>query len=348
MKVVNSLTSGTANDTIVLDNAAVLTLDAGAGNNNITVTSANVGSSITAAAGNDTVNLNDADSVVINLGEGTNTVNVGNFDIDSILVSGSGTSDVLDFAGPQDLSNNTNFAFSGFETVNIADATGNTKISAAQFNGQTLKVVGDSATLDILTIVGDGGTGGTTAVDTIDASTITLDTAKLVIDGGDKADILTASANGTTFLIEDGDVDSGEVITGAAGTDVIDGSALSTAVDLSVATITNIETLYANSQNVTLGQGTGISKVEDDASTADVAASSFVLVKGSTAFGAEVTAANVDAAGEWDITDSGTSAVLTYFDEVTSTVETITFADAGAAVTVTGSVVAGNIVLDIA
>jgi len=346
-----TVTGGTGVDTITLNGAAVMTLDAGNGANVITVTTVSNGSTITTGNGADTINLTSTASYVVQGGEGNDTYNM-NGDADVVIADAGGTSDSIVFAaGSVDFSNNTNFAFSGIETLDITAATVTT-LSYEDLSGKTLTVTGNAAG-DILVAAGTD-----TAVDTIDFSSLTVSgTATLKIDGGDKADTMTGSNSGTFFIINDGDVDAGEVITGGSGTDVLDGSGLSASVDLSVATITGVETLYNNLMSTTLGQGTGITAIANDAATAlATKASLLVLVKSTTAFGAAAqgSAAAVDVAGEWYLTqDANTDATLgdnalTYFDEVSGQAVTVTLTGVAATNVATGTVVAGNLVIDMA
>jgi hypothetical protein len=59
-----------------------------------------------------------------------------------------------------------------------------------------------------------------------------------------------------------------------------------------------------------------------------------------TAFGSEVAANAVDAAGEWDITDAGANATLTYYDQSLSLVVAVTLTGMDLS---TAAVVGGNL-----
>jgi len=192
-----AITSGTGNDALVFNDVgsdySVFTVDAGNGTNEITITAAKETSSFASGTGSDTVHVNANAAYVITTGDGSDTVNIGDgVDTDSIIIGGAGTGDVLKFLevdGSADLNAKTNFAFSGFETLNIAALTsGELKISNAQFNAQTLTVLGD-AVADKLVIVDQTAVGST-----IDASNVTVTTAVLELQGGAGADIITGSA----------------------------------------------------------------------------------------------------------------------------------------------------------
>jgi Ca2+-binding RTX toxin-like protein len=213
-----SITGGSGADLITLNDGnsttTAFTLDAGNGDNKITVANAKETSTIATGTGADEIAVNTAAAIVVSTGAGNDTVTVGNVDSDAILVGGDG-SDTLKFTATQDLSqtgtgagSNTNFAFTGFETVDLSGTGGDVGITvrAATIAGQTFTLKGDSAA-DALTVVGtDNG-------DTINASTITQSgTVVLTLDGGKGNDVITGSAKN-------------DIIIGGAGSDTIDGGA---------------------------------------------------------------------------------------------------------------------------
>lgn len=212
-----SITSGSGNDSITLNDAGsdatVFTVDAGNGNNTVTITAAKEGTSVATGSGTDTINVNAAAAYVVVAGAGNDTVSVAStVSTDSILIGGDGT-DTLTFAqtgAAIDLSAKVNFAFSGFEVVNIsalAAANQTITISDNQFANQTFTLRGNSAD-DILIVT---AVPSTTAA-TIDASNVTVDTATLNLVGSTRADVITGSAGN-------------DLITATAGVDVIDGGA---------------------------------------------------------------------------------------------------------------------------
>ncbi len=219
-----TITGGTGADTIVLNDAdsatTKFTVNAGDGNNIITINNAKEASLISAGAGNDQIAVNTAAAIVVAAGAGNDTVTIqADKDSDAVLVGGDG-SDKLVFADTDgnDFSNNTNFSFASFEELNISALTaGAITISGAQFNGQTFTVKGD-ATADTLAIVGKADTDNV-----INASTITVDTATVSIKGANKVDTLTGTASADTFVATIG----ADVISGGSGNDTYDASALS-------------------------------------------------------------------------------------------------------------------------
>ena len=274
-------------------------------------------------------------------------------DVDVAITDSAGTDNLtFDTAGAIDMSNNTNFSFTGIETLDITAVGAAVTMDDADLSGKTLTLTADGAA-DILLAL-----GGDTVGETIDLSGITVSgTATIQIDGGDKADtMIGAAADATTFVIDDGDVDAGEVITGGTGTDTIAGNitgkTLGSAVDLSVATITGVESFHTNGVAATIGQGTGIVDVDG---YADGTADTFTLKQSTTAMeaAAEASAAAVDIAGEWffaaEAAGAGNGAKLTFFDEVLSEAVTIEFdgTEAGTADD-TAAMVAGSIVVTIA
>jgi hypothetical protein len=256
-----SLTSGAGNDVLVFNDtnstATVYTVDAGNGNNDLTITNAKVASSFATGTGTDTVLITAATAIVVATGEGNDTVSItADVDSDAIIVGGAGTADVLKFLDTDGnaFNGNTNFNFSGFETLNIAALTSGTiNIDNADFAAQTLTVLGDAAA-DLLTVT------GTANADTIDASNVTVTTAALSLVGAAGADIITGSAYNDTIdggvgadTISGGDgTDTYVAVTSLDGSTVLEGAGTGTqtgmVINLSAAAITN---------TTILGAGTG-------------------------------------------------------------------------------------------
>lgn len=217
-----TITSGSGADVITLNQAVAFTVDAGAGDNAIVVSAVADTTSMTTGAGADVFTLTDVGSNVIVSGGGDDTVNIAT-DSDSIIVLGDGSSDKIDFATANDFSGNTNFTWSGVETMDITDATGTTKVSAAQFAADNVfKVSGNSATADIFHVLNISTTAGAT----IDASGVTFDStqaAALYLEGAAAlADIITGSAKNDMIIASTG----ADVVTGGTGTDTYDAGAL--------------------------------------------------------------------------------------------------------------------------
>jgi len=345
-----SVTTGSGNDDITMDEngvgTTVMSLNAGDGNNTVTITDVVNGSTVVTGSGNDTINLDDTTSVVVQGGGGTDSYVVSAV-ADAVIADSSGTDTMtLDTNAAYDFSAKSNFAFSGIETINISSVTALVTMDAADLSGKTLTITGDGAT-DILKASGDDG--GTATAETIDLSGLTISgTATIQIDGGDKADTLIGSNSGTTFLLDAGDVDAGEVITGGTGTDVIDLTGAVT--DLTTATITSVETLDTNGVSTQISQGTGITTVDG---LRDGTADTFIIAKYTTSFEAsgEGSAGAVDIAGEWFISaDTGAAdTALTYYDEVIGEAVTIDIdGSVGGTTADTAAGVAGALVLTIA
>lgn len=343
-----SLTSGSGNDVLIMNNNAgstVMALNAGAGNNTVTVTDVANGSTVVTGAGTDTINLNDTTSIVVQGGDGNDTYNIS-VAADAVIADTAGTDKIVfTAAGSLDMSALANFSFAGIESIDVTATGGTTTFDGADLTGKTLSIVGDGAG-DVVLASGDDG--GTATVDTIDLSDLTISgTATIQIDGGDKADILVGSATASTnFLINDGDFDAGETITGGSATDTI---TLGAAADLSVGTISSVEVLATAGFAATIGQGTGIISVTG---YANATADTFILTKSTTSFEAaeEASAAAVDIAGEWflqDETAAPADAVLTYFDEVLGEAVSITLVGTGGGADDSIAVVAGNLVYSV-
>lgn len=223
-----TVSTGTGNDVLVFDDgvlarddgasstaaltgnaATVYAVASGAGDDAVTITSAADAATFDTGAGDDTVTISDDNKYVVVTGAGDDTVKMG-VAANAKLLAGDGTSDKLELTAnaAYDFSSLTEFAISGFETLDIT-ATGNavTVLNNA-FNAQAIKVVGDAAA-DSLVIKGNDTTGST--ADTIDASRVTRSgTITLTLDGGAGADVITGSAGADTII-------------GGAGADVIDG-----------------------------------------------------------------------------------------------------------------------------
>lgn len=348
---VDSVTSGSGADVITLNNAGnVVTLDAGAGNNHITITNVGSGSTVLTGSGTDTIEIDSAignGSYVIQGGAGNDTYNVS-VDADVVIADEAGTADtiVFDTAGALDFSNNPNFAFSGIETLNISAVNGAVTMDFADLSAKTLVVTAAGGNDSLVA-------KGTAAADTIDFSGITTTTgAILTINGGVGADTLIGSNSGTTFTAAATDIVAGETITGGTGTDILSITAGSS-VDLTVATVTSIETLATAGASATIAQGTGITSVTGyDDGTADT----FIVTKGTTSFATLAGSAGaVDVAGEYYFVSADASSadsVLTYFDEVAGEAITITLVGTnvgdGTGTNDSIAVVAGNLVISIA
>ena len=332
-----SLYTGSAADVIVVNAALTATIDAGDGANNIDIDVAGNGLIVQTGSGADSVEIGDTESIVVSTGAGNDTVEITGVDTDAVIDAGDGTADTLDINGgvALDLSTgNTNFSFVNFEIVDITDVSETVTIAAADFaNENTFELTGNSASADILLVT------GTSSVNSIDASGVTITTALLKIDGGDGADTLIGSDDGTAFVISGlAHVDSGEVITGGEGTDSITYTGAAGSLDLSVATITGVESLATGDATaITLAQGTGITTLTGIAAT-----ETLTLEYLSTVFesSAEADAASVNIAGEWHFADGATDGTLTYFDESLSLVVAVTLTGMDSSTT---AVVGGNL-----
>jgi hypothetical protein len=191
-----TITGGSGADSITVDQNVAYTIDAGAGGDTVTLSDVAAGSAVVGGAGNDTVNVNDEAAIVVTADDGDDTVKIGaNIDSDAVLSGGGGT-DTLTFLDTDGnaFDGNTNFSFVGFETLNVAALTsGSISVDNADFNRQSFTLKGDAAA-DNLKIV------GTSSADTIDASTITVDTASVTLDGGAGNDVMTGTASADTLI----------------------------------------------------------------------------------------------------------------------------------------------------
>ena len=215
---VDTVTTGSGADVIVLNGASKHTVSTGSGNDTITVTDTNSETSIDAGDGDDTINANDNDKVyVVAGGAGDDTFNVGfvavTGDLDAYFIGGTGT-DTLVFtvAGANDISADE-FSMSGIEKINLTALNNTLTISAAQF-----------ANNNVVQLIATGGddtfavTGGTTAA-TIDASGVTVasgSTVTIQYTGSTKADVITGGVAAETFIQSLG---ADSIVGGSTGTD---------------------------------------------------------------------------------------------------------------------------------
>jgi hypothetical protein len=345
-----TVATGSGNDVITINDttgAAVMNLNAGDGNNTVNVTKLGDGSTIVAGSGDDTFNVaaGSTGSFVIQGGAGNDTYDLADA-ADVVIADSAGTDKiVLSSTAAYDFTANDNFAFSGIEELDITAANNDVDMTGTQVSGKTFKLTGDAAA-DALVVSGKDG-----VADTIDLSGITINgTATLQIVGTTGADSLTGSAKSATEFVYSAvtQIVAGETIVGGEGTDIISFTGAA-AFDLSVASITSVETVNTNTQNMTFGQGTGIVTIDE---YADGTANSVVLTSDTTAFGAMAgSAAAVDTAGEWFFAPEigGSDSALTYFDEVLGVAQTVTLLGTAAVTNDdTAGVIAGNIVISIA
>ena len=229
-----SIKTGSAADTVTVDQAAAYTVDLGAGDNVLTITTAADASSFTTGAGADTIAVDAANSIVVVSGAGNDEVTIAhNIDSDAIIVAGDGTDELI-FADTDgnDFSTNANFAFSGFETLDISALTsGSITVSAEDFAANNTFKLSGNATADNLTVVNTSTTAGAT----IDASNVTYDStvaSSLTLQGGVKTDTITGSAKDDTITASAG----GDTVDGGLGTDTYDAQALDSVREVSTAT----------------------------------------------------------------------------------------------------------------
>lgn len=218
---VDTVTTGTGADALTLNHDTVHAIDAGAGNDTVTITATGVASLITSGAGNDTIHADDVTGTyVVDAGAGNDTV-VMSGAADAIFVGGDGT-DIFRVDATAAAGSLANFAFTGFETVDLdADLT----IKASVF--ATNNVFAFDATSTGTLTVNAAATGST-----IDASGVTRttgSTSAVVLVGGAGADTITGGVLSETFTQSAGN----DNIEGGAGTgvDTITLLAASTDVD---------------------------------------------------------------------------------------------------------------------
>lgn len=197
----------TANGTVVY------TVNAGAGNNEVTLTSLGSGSQIYTGAGLDTVTISHVAAALISTGAGNDGISIAaDIDSDAIIAAGDGT-DTLTFSDTDgnNFGNNTNFTFTGVENVNISNLTSSAiTINSAQLAANPTFTLTGNATADNLTVVGKSSTAG----NTVDASGITVSSASVTLQGNAKDDTITGTASSDTINQTLGS----DTVSGGAGT----------------------------------------------------------------------------------------------------------------------------------
>jgi len=220
-----TITTGSGDDDVTADLGAKYAVDLKGGDNTLVIENALDASSFVTGDGKDDITIKTGNAYVVTSGDGNDTVTIAsNVSLNSILVDAAGSTDVLLFedTNGEDLSSNSNFAFSGFETVNVAAlSTASITISSAQFNDQTFTLKG-GATTDNLTVK------GTASAENLNVSTITVDTASVTVNAGDGDDVVTGTASADTLNGEAG-ADTinagkgGDTLSGGAGADILNG-----------------------------------------------------------------------------------------------------------------------------
>ena len=206
-----TITSGTANDAITLNQAVAFTVDAGEGDNEITVTAAAEGTAIATGSGADKVGLGTTTAAyVVSTGAGDDEITIAAA-TDSVVAAGDG-SDTVKVTDNADVKAKVNFALLSVEKVDIA-AGKTLTINSAQFaaeNAFALTAAG------ALVVVGKESTSG----NTIDASSVTRAsgvTGTVTLEGNAKTDTITGTAKDDTINATKG----GDTIDAGTGTDTI-------------------------------------------------------------------------------------------------------------------------------
>jgi len=225
-----TITTGTGNDNVTTATDVVYAVDLGNGDNTLAISAngAADGSSFATGTGADTVTIADASAIVVVTGAGDDTVTIGSaVATDAILVLGEGSGDKLVFTDGVDLSSKVNFAVTGVETIDVTGSNGTAvKIRASAFaQDNAFKLVGNSATADILHVVNHSTTAGAT----IDASGVTFNAtqdAVLYLQGAAKlVDTITGSAKNDVIVASSG----ADVVNGGDGVDTFNAAALAAA-----------------------------------------------------------------------------------------------------------------------
>jgi Ca2+-binding RTX toxin-like protein len=238
----STVTTGTGNDTLTLNDAdakfIVSTGDNGNGAvDTVTVSDVADNSSIDMGDGNDVVNLADdaANGLTVDMGDGVGTVNLSAAaGTEAQITFGSGTSDVLnvDTGGAH-----TGVGFTGVEEVDITGVDLTLTWEALSANDTTFTLTGGAATDEL--ILTSTSTANQTG-DTINLTGIELNglgVASLDVTGGDGNDTITGSLDLINDLNGGAGVDiitgggNADILAGDAGDDTISGGAGADAID---------------------------------------------------------------------------------------------------------------------
>ena len=183
---------------IVLNGNRIHTVDAGAGNDIITVTDTAATSTIDGGAGNDAFTLTEAATQYVVIGgTGNDTFSTGNTLI-STIVGGEGTDTLTITAGGQTYST-AGFAVTGVESLNLTGTNGTTIFGAAQFAGLSTSAITATGGNDILQINAAATLGSTLDNSGLTVATLSDPTINYVLNNG--ADTITGGVYAENFVM---------------------------------------------------------------------------------------------------------------------------------------------------
>jgi hypothetical protein len=206
--------------------------------------------------------------VTVNLGAGTATDGFGKTDTFTNIDAVRGTNSVDNLTGGS-LSLEVFQGAGGNDNINGAGGTDRVDYSSAHFFGGS-----NAVTVNLSTGTATDAFGNTDTLTSIEeaegtsqADSLTGDSGANKLIGNEGADTMSGGAGNDDFRIDSAsDVVSGEVINGGADTDSITlFSTNITALNLSLATVTNVETL-----DITGGSTSGVTLTADTADLASV------------------------------------------------------------------------------
>lgn len=340
----DTVQTGSGADVLTANGADVHTFASGAGNDTITITDTEDTSVFDSGDGNDTVHMNKAGKAyVVVAGAGDDTLNTA-IDLEAIVVGGDGSDTLKIGAATLDLADNTYFAFSGIEKLDLTSATGATVISAKQLsNNRTLAIVADGDQLSVEIDPAVAAKGGT-----LDASGITIatgSTAVLNYVGSSKTDTITGGVEAELFTMTAGDdtIDGGtgtgksDKFTAAAVADT--GTAVSVVINLSGTAVSATDILaktgYRTAGDNNAGAGTAQSLFNDTVATNDAAVTSLANIEsvvgtsGKDYIVAAATATVIEGGAEADYIKLGAGSDTVVFT-TTATADTISGFQIGA------------------
>ncbi|MAB86840.1 MAG: hypothetical protein CML51_06020 [Rhodobacteraceae bacterium] len=212
-----TIVTGAGDDTVVMNEAAVINVNSGEGNDSITITDSSAGSVINTGGGDDTVDDNETVANVLSLGDGNDTY--------TPLATSTSSVDFGDGTGDTVMAGGLTIGQTNYSNLEIMNVTGGTTISYLLLdNDATFKVTGAAT----LTVDGTGAGANTT----VTLAGLTGDVAALpntaingsanadIIIGSEMVDVIDAGAGNDTITLG-GSGDTVAYTTGADGIDTI-------------------------------------------------------------------------------------------------------------------------------
>ncbi|EAW40384.1 hypothetical protein MGP2080_05280 [marine gamma proteobacterium HTCC2080] len=209
-----TLITGTGDDDITLDEAAVFSVTTGEGADTVTLTEVKVGTVVNTGAGADIIAGNATGAgYTLSTGGGDDIITLDAGGMNDVVVDGGAEYDTVNLDGDYNTAAAETFTLANIEEIVLAN---NTTIKAAAIaSDSTFKLSGDK----VLTVV-----AADVANEVIDLSAITLNglstPTNFILTGGSKADTIKAALEATS-TIQGGD--GNDIIVGGETIDTVGG-----------------------------------------------------------------------------------------------------------------------------